>query len=83
MSEKITYSLYTLPIDMIYRILDQLDEETIILSIFNVCQRLNAIIDTYHRYQLRFNFVMNHLLQSLSHFINLHIHYKSKQIFIF
>ncbi len=46
-------SLHTLPVEMIYRILDTLDVQVVILSLRNVCQRLNTIIDTYHRYQVK------------------------------
>ena len=45
-------SLHTLPIELVYRILDNLNEKTIILSARNVCTRLNTIIDAYHRYQV-------------------------------
>ncbi len=42
MSKKITLSLLTLPIELVYRILDNLDEFTILVSIRDVCSRLNA-----------------------------------------
>jgi len=44
--------MHTLPIEIIYRILDHLSDENIVLSIRNVCQRLDAIIDTSHRYKV-------------------------------
>ena len=50
-------SLHTLPVDLIYRILDHLDERTLFLSFINVCSRLNTIIDTYHPYQVNFNII--------------------------
>jgi hypothetical protein len=49
-------SLHTLPIEMLYRILDNLDNRTILLSCRNVCTRLNNIIDVYHRYQVILRF---------------------------
>ncbi len=52
MYKEVTLCLLTLPIELIYRILDNLDELTILLSMRNVCTRLNAITDTYHRYQV-------------------------------
>ncbi len=52
MSDETTLSLHTLPVEMVYRILDNLSKKTIILSMCNVCQRLNNIIDSYHRYQV-------------------------------
>jgi hypothetical protein len=52
-----TLTLPTLPVDLVYRILDHLNDKTIFLSLRNVCQRLNTIIDTYHRYQVNFSFI--------------------------
>jgi hypothetical protein len=63
-------SLLTLPIELVYRILDNLNEKTIFLSIRNVCTRLNTIIDTYHRYRVNFSFVMKlvvHYLRNIIH----------------
>jgi hypothetical protein len=54
-----TLSLHTIPVELVYRILDNLEELTILLSLRNVCTRLNAITDTYHRYQVSFNFIPN------------------------
>jgi hypothetical protein len=53
MSDKVTVvSLLTLPVEFIYRILDHLDVLTILISVRHVRLRLNAIIDTYHRYKV-------------------------------
>ncbi len=52
-----TLTLSTLPVELVYRILDHLNEETIFWSLRNVCQRLNDITDTYHRYQVNFSFI--------------------------
>jgi hypothetical protein len=52
MSKKTKLCFLTLPIELIYRILDNLDELTILLSMRNVCIRLDAITNTYHRYQV-------------------------------
>ncbi len=53
MSENIARCLHTLPIELVYLILDELDDRNIFLSCYNVCTRLNAIIDSYHRYQVK------------------------------
>jgi hypothetical protein len=45
-----TPSLHILPIELVYRILDNLDELTILLTCRNVCTKLNVITDTYYRY---------------------------------
>jgi hypothetical protein len=51
-------SLHTLPVEVVYRILDNLDEQIILFSFYNVCTRLDIIIDTYHRYEIIFGFIM-------------------------
>ncbi len=52
-----TLTLPTLPVQMVYRILDHLNDKALFLSLRNVCQRLNDIIDSYHRYQVNFSFI--------------------------
>ena len=47
-------SLITLPIELIYRILDHLAPQDILLSVCNVCEQLNSITDFYDRYQVNF-----------------------------
>ncbi len=49
---KMPLSLHTIPVEMVYGILDHLDTLTIVVSCRNVCERLNDIIDNYHRYQV-------------------------------
>jgi hypothetical protein len=55
MSGKVTLSLLTLPVEIVYRILDNLERLEILLSVRNVCTRLNAITDIYHPYQVNFH----------------------------
>lgn len=45
-------SLLTLPVELVYQILDNLDEITILFSMRDVCSRLNLITSSYHRYQV-------------------------------
>ncbi len=45
-------SLHTLPVELVYRILDNLSNKTIFMSCYNVCTRLNDIMKAYHRYQV-------------------------------
>jgi len=52
MSCPTTPSLSTLPIELVYRILDNLNLFDIVVSAYNVCTRLNSIIDSYHPYQV-------------------------------
>ncbi|UJR18706.1 hypothetical protein I4U23_005613 [Adineta vaga] len=48
-------SLETLPVEFVYRILNQLDILTICWSLQCVCKRLNTILDTYQRYKVYLN----------------------------
>jgi hypothetical protein len=54
MSNNFIPSLLALPVELVYRILDHLDEFNILSSMRNVCVRMNAIVDSYHRYQVGF-----------------------------
>jgi hypothetical protein len=49
-------SFLTLPVELVYRILDNLNDQTIFLSLINVCTRLNTIINTYDPYKVNFSF---------------------------
>jgi hypothetical protein len=65
MSHQTTLSLHTLPVQLVYRVLDHVDEKTIFMSCYGVCQRLNAIIDTYKPYQVSFHFISSSALRYL------------------
>jgi hypothetical protein len=52
MADPVTPSLLTLPVELVYRILDKLDVFTILCSMRDVCTHINTIIDTYHRYKV-------------------------------
>jgi len=45
-------SIHALPIDIIYRIFDHLNEKDLFMSINNVNQRLNAILNSYQRFKV-------------------------------
>ncbi|CAF4316746.1 unnamed protein product, partial [Rotaria sp. Silwood2] len=51
MANKAPSLLLELPVEIVYRILDNLDKFTIFYSVRGVCTRLNMITGTYHRYQ--------------------------------
>ncbi len=55
MSNTFTASLLTLPVEILYHIIDYLDTPVIILSLSNVCTYFRAISNTYNRYRLDFN----------------------------
>ena len=52
MSSKINLTFLTLPVELVYRILDYLDDWSLICSIRNVSTRINRIIDNYDRYRV-------------------------------
>lgn len=49
-----TVSLHTLPVELVYCVMDHLDDKAMFLSLRNVCKNLNHIMDTYQRYQVQF-----------------------------
>jgi hypothetical protein len=59
-------SRHTLPVELVYRILDHLNNKSIFLSCTNVCRRLNDIIDSYHRYQVIPSFTFRSRFDCLS-----------------
>lgn len=52
MSNNTALSLLDLPIELIFRILDRLAPVTLLLSVRNVCKRLDQTTDVYHPYQV-------------------------------
>ncbi|CAF2154678.1 unnamed protein product [Rotaria magnacalcarata] len=48
-------SLLTLPTELLYLILDQLDTNDILFSFRNVCTQFRAITDSYNRYKINLN----------------------------
>lgn len=68
MSHEHILSLSTLSIELVYRILNQLTHYEILISVCNVCSRLNCILDTYQPYQVkitRFIFKFSRRIDSL------------------
>jgi hypothetical protein len=58
-------SLITLPVELVYRILDHVSDKTMFLSLSNVCKRLNTIMNTYHRYQVNFSFIFEIIFETM------------------
>ena len=58
MSDKMTVSLHTLPVEIVYQILDNLTTKALFISTRNVCQRLDTIINSYHRYLVKLDFLI-------------------------
>lgn len=54
MSENFNANLQTLPVDLLYLLLDNLTVGDIYCSMWNVSRRINTIIASYRRYRVRF-----------------------------
>jgi hypothetical protein len=68
-------SLRTLSVEIIYQILGNLENKELFLSMRNVCHRLNTIIDSYRRYQVKLYFLFLLIYQSFHCFVNRKSHY--------
>ena len=62
--------LPTLPVELLHRILDNLDALTIISSLRLTCRRLKSIVDNYDRYRLDFRDVSKSNFQLLCRLID-------------
>ena len=58
MTDDIKVSLHTLPANLIYCILDHLDEFNIFCTMQNICTRINSIISGYRRYKVKVSFIL-------------------------
>jgi hypothetical protein len=65
MADNVAVSLLTLPAELIYRILDEIDILTIEISVRNVCTQLRVITDKYRQYQVIFNFIIDSIIRVL------------------
>ncbi|CAF1063116.1 unnamed protein product [Adineta steineri] len=54
MTNNMLASLETLPIELLYQIFDNLDVETIVVSLRQVCRLFRSVIQTYNRYVFDF-----------------------------
>ena len=45
-------NLHTLPVELFYRILNYLDDFTIISALSNVCKRVDTMMENYRRYKV-------------------------------
>ena len=65
-SSKVMESLITLPVELVYRIFDHLDNLALLTAVRGTCTRLNAIVDSYHRYQVNLIFCFCEIFVSCS-----------------
>ncbi|CAF2475679.1 unnamed protein product [Rotaria sp. Silwood2] len=65
MAANMMLSLDTLPVEILHRIFDSLDTETILFSVKYVCKRFNLITINYNRYKLNFKTIFKHTFHQL------------------
>ena len=58
MANQVPASLQQLPVELVYRILDNLNDKTILFTVRNVCMRLRQIVDNYHPYKVNKSCIM-------------------------
>ena len=54
-ASRLKYNMYTfstLPVELVYRIMDHQNQQTLFCSMQNVSRRLNQILGTYERYRV-------------------------------
>ena len=71
-------SLHKLPVPIIYQILDHLEDEALFLSIYDVSQYLNGVINSYHRFRVKINFIFCIYPTSITNLPNLSPLYQRK-----
>ncbi len=52
MADQLKPSLLTVPIELLYRIFNYLDDFHIFCTMRNICTHMNTIIDDYRRYKV-------------------------------
>ncbi|CAF4796823.1 unnamed protein product [Rotaria sp. Silwood1] len=63
-------SLETLPVEILYHILDDLDAQTILFSFRHICRRFRAIVNNYDRYSLNFESISKSDFERVCYLIN-------------
>ena len=67
-----TATLLTLPPEVLHRIFDDLDTQTILLSVTLVCRQLHLIVNTYNRFKLK--------TVSREQFVNISCHFPTENV---
>ncbi|CAF1185496.1 unnamed protein product [Adineta ricciae] len=63
-------TLEQLPPEVLHRIFDYCDDQTILLSIRGVCRQLRDVSSTYNRFELKYNLNKNWNYHALFHFLS-------------
>ena len=51
-ANEVPLSFMTLPVELVYRVFDHLNDFELFCFTHDICQRLNTIVDTYNRNQV-------------------------------
>jgi hypothetical protein len=70
MPNNIIPSIETLPVELLHRIFDNLDAQTILLSVRSVSRSFRSVANTYNRYVLNFKLISKSNFHLLCRFIN-------------
>ncbi|CAF1572133.1 unnamed protein product, partial [Adineta ricciae] len=75
---RLKYNMHTfptLPVELVYRIMDHQNDRTLFCSMQNICRRLNQILSTYQRYQILDTALLSETTTSMIiHPKNSHLH---------
>jgi hypothetical protein len=70
MSNNINPSIEILPVELLHRIFDYLDIETIIFSVRSLCRLFQSIVSNYNRYDLNLNLISKRNFYIICRIIN-------------
>lgn len=71
MSGQQSWLLSTLPIELVYRILDYLTQYNTLISATNICERLDSIVGSYQSYQVKLTSCILRFFKSKQHKIEM------------
>ena len=70
MCSRTSSSLPTLPVEILHHIFDELDAQTIVLGLGRTCQRLRAVVKSYDRYRLDFEWLSKSDFKLMCHLVD-------------
>ena len=70
MCSQSTSYLPTLPVETLHHIFDELDAQTIVLGLARTCQRLRAVVKSYDRYRLNFQWLSKSDFKLMCHLVD-------------
>ena len=70
MCSQSTANLSKLPVETLHHIFDELDAQTIVLGLARTCQRLRAVVKSYDRYRLDFQWLSKSDFKLMCHLVD-------------